>query len=75
MPRRSESDADQPAEGERIKDVIRAHPPDESRLPELRELRASQLVEFLDGIPGAFERAERGFEEIRRGEGISLSDL
>ena len=72
MPRRSESDADQPAEGERIKDVIRAHPPDESRLP---ELRASQLVEFLDGIPGAFERAERGFEEIRRGEGISLSDL
>jgi len=32
-------------------------------------------VEILDGIPGAFERAEFGIEEIRAGRGIAVDDL
>lgn len=33
------------------------------------------IVEVLEGIPGAFERAERGIAEIRAGRGIPLEDL
>jgi hypothetical protein len=33
------------------------------------------IVELLDGIPGAFERAQLGLEQIRAGRGIPLEDL
>ena len=39
------------------------------------DIDARSIVEILDGIPGAFERAELGVEQIRAGEGISLDDL
>ncbi len=31
--------------------------------------------DLLDAIPGAFERAQRGLEQARRGETVSLDDL
>ena len=39
------------------------------------DIDARSVVELLDGIPGAFERAERGIEQIRAGEGIPLDRL
>ena len=39
------------------------------------DIDARSIVEILDGIPGAFERAELGIEEIRAGKGIPLEDL
>ena len=33
------------------------------------------VTTLLDGIPGAFERAERGLEEARSGLGAALEDL
>lgn len=36
---------------------------------------ARNIVELLDSIPGAFERAERGIAEIEAGKGIPLGDL
>ena len=33
------------------------------------------IVDLLDGIPGAFERAELGREQTRSGQTISLDDL
>lgn len=36
---------------------------------------ARNIIEVLDGIPGAFERAERGIAEINAGKAIPLSDL
>jgi hypothetical protein len=33
------------------------------------------IVEVLDGIPGAFERAQQGLEEIQAGKGIPLENL
>ena len=33
------------------------------------------VTELLDRIPGAFERAEEGLAQVRRGEGKELSDL
>jgi hypothetical protein len=33
------------------------------------------VVELLDGIPGAFERAEQGGRQARSGETIALDDL
>jgi hypothetical protein len=39
------------------------------------DIDARSIVEILDGIPGAFERAEVGIEEIRAGKGIPLDDL
>jgi len=39
------------------------------------DIDARSIVEILDGIPGAFERAELGIEEIRAGKGIPLDDL
>ena len=34
-----------------------------------------KIVTLLDSIPGAFERAKQGLEEIRSGKGIALEDL
>ena len=36
---------------------------------------ARHVVELLDGIPGAFERAQRGAEQARVGRTIALDDL
>lgn len=33
------------------------------------------VTALLDGIPGAFERAELGVAQVRDGEGTPLSDL
>ena len=33
------------------------------------------VTELLDRIPGAFERAEEGLAQVRRGEGKELSEL
>jgi hypothetical protein len=33
------------------------------------------VTELLDGTPGAFERAQLGLEQARRGEAIVLEDL
>ena len=39
------------------------------------DVDALNIVELLDGIPGAFERAERAIVEIEAGKGTPLSDL
>jgi hypothetical protein len=39
------------------------------------DIDANTVVDILDGIPGAFERAERGIEQIRAGEGLPLDQL
>jgi hypothetical protein len=39
------------------------------------DVDARNIVELLDGIPGAFERAERGIAEIEAGKGIALDEL
>lgn len=36
---------------------------------------ARNIVALLDGIPGAFERAQAGLERARSGETIALDDL
>ena len=36
---------------------------------------AATIVELLDGIPGAFERAELGRAQARSGDTVALEDL
>src|SRR5215207_10533835 len=36
---------------------------------------AHNVVELLDGIPGAFERAQLGLEQAQAGETVALDDL
>ena len=36
---------------------------------------ASRITEILDGIPGAWERAQVSIEQARRGEMVPLSEL
>jgi len=36
---------------------------------------ARDITSLLDGIPGAFERAQLGLQGVRRGETIPLEDL
>jgi hypothetical protein len=36
---------------------------------------ARNVVELLDGIPGAYERAQLGLEQAGVGETVSLDDL
>jgi hypothetical protein len=36
---------------------------------------ARHVVELLDGIPGAFERAQLGLEQARSGQTLPLDDL
>lgn len=36
---------------------------------------ASRITEILDGIPGAWERAQASIEQARRGETVPLSEL
>lgn len=35
----------------------------------------ARLTEILDGIPGAWERAQISIEQVRRGETVPLSEL
>ncbi|HEX6601658.1 MAG TPA: hypothetical protein VF030_03370 [Solirubrobacterales bacterium] len=36
---------------------------------------ASRITEILDGIPGAWERAQESIEQARRGDTVPLSEL
>ena len=36
---------------------------------------ARNVMEMLDGIPGAYERAELGLRQARAGETISMNEL
>jgi len=36
---------------------------------------ARNVVELLDGVPGAFQRAQLGLEQARAGQTISLDEL
>lgn len=36
---------------------------------------ASRITEILDGIPGAWERAQASIEQARRGDTVPLSDI
>ena len=39
------------------------------------DLDASQIVELLDGIPGAWDRIDRGIADARAGRTIPLEEL
>jgi hypothetical protein len=39
------------------------------------DVDARHVVELLDGIPGAFERAQLGLEQARAGNTIAADDL
>jgi hypothetical protein len=39
------------------------------------DVDARHAVELLDGIPGAFERAQVGLEQASSGKTVSLDDL
>jgi hypothetical protein len=36
---------------------------------------ARNVVELLDGLPGAYERAQLGLKQAKAGETVSLDDL
>jgi hypothetical protein len=36
---------------------------------------AGSVVELLDGLPGAYERAQLGLKQAKAGETVSLDDL
>jgi hypothetical protein len=36
---------------------------------------AHNVAELLDGIPGAYERAQQGLDQARAGETISVNEL
>lgn len=46
-----------------------------SRAIDEADIDARTMVELLNGIPGALERAKLGREQGRRGETIPLEDL
>jgi hypothetical protein len=39
------------------------------------DVDARHLVELLDGIPGAYERAQLGLEQVRTGQTIAIDKL
>jgi hypothetical protein len=39
------------------------------------DLDARNVVELLDGIPGAFDRAQLGLDQAELGDTVSLDDL
>ena len=39
------------------------------------DVDARHVVELLDGIPGAYERAQLGLEQARLGQTVSLDEL
>jgi hypothetical protein len=46
-----------------------------SRAIDEADIDSRSMVELLDGIPGAFERAQLGREQARAGDTIPLDDL
>ncbi len=44
-------------------------------LSQPRDLDGDALAQILDGIPGAFERAQQGRQQAREGKTTSLDDL
>lgn len=36
---------------------------------------ASNIIELLDGLPSAYERAQLGLQQAKAGETVSLDDL
>jgi predicted transcriptional regulator len=46
-----------------------------SRALEETDPDARNIVELLDGLPGAYERAQLGLEQANAGETVSLDDL
>lgn len=46
-----------------------------SRAIDDADIDARTVVEILDGIPGAFDRAQRGLEDARSGKTVALEDL
>jgi hypothetical protein len=46
-----------------------------SRAIDEAELDGGTMVEILNGIPGAAQRAQHGRDQIARGEGIPLDEL
>jgi hypothetical protein len=46
-----------------------------SRAIDEADIDARTVVEILDGIPGAFDRAQRGLEEARSGKTVAIEDL
>jgi hypothetical protein len=40
-----------------------------------RALSGEELTQILDGIPGAFESAQRGLQQAREGKTTSLDEL
>jgi hypothetical protein len=46
-----------------------------SRAIDDADVDARTVVEILDGIPGAFDRARRGLEEARSGKIVALEEL
>ena len=39
------------------------------------DVDARHVAELLDGIPGAFERAQLGLEQARSGQAVALDEL
>ena len=46
-----------------------------SRAIDDADINARTVVEILDGIPGAFDRARLGLEEARSGKTVALEEL
>ena len=46
-----------------------------SRAIDDAELDGRTMVEILNGIPGSATRAQRGRDELARGEGIAIDEL
>ena len=42
---------------------------------DMADLGAGQIVELLDGIPGAYERAQLGRQQGKKGQTVQLDDL
>jgi len=39
------------------------------------DVDARNVVELLDGMPGAFDRAQLGLRQVKSGETVALEDL
>ena len=46
-----------------------------SRAIDEADIDARTVVEILEGIPGAYDRAQRGLEDARSGKTVALEDL
>ena len=46
-----------------------------SRAIDEADIDARTVVEILEGIPGAYDRAQRGLEDARSGKTVALEDF